>query len=63
MLITDAGTLIRVPVHGIRLAGRATQGVKVLDTAEDEKVISVERILEPEDEDDDGVEGEGGDAP
>ena len=59
MLITDGGTLIRVPVNGIRLAGRATQGVKVLDTAEDEKVISVERILEPEDEEAEEGEGSG----
>ncbi len=50
MLVTDGGKLIRVPVAGIRVAGRATQGVIVLDTAENEKVVSVERISEPEDD-------------
>jgi DNA gyrase subunit A len=57
MLVTDGGQLIRVPVDGgannrIRIAGRATQGVTVFDTAEGEKVVSVECINE---------DGEGGD--
>jgi DNA gyrase subunit A len=50
MLITDGGQTIRVPVDGIRIAGRGTQGVIVFDTAEDERVVSVEHI-EGEDED------------
>jgi DNA gyrase subunit A len=48
MLVTDGGQLIRCPVSGIRVAGRNTQGVIVFDTAEMEKVVSVERISEPE---------------
>jgi DNA gyrase subunit A len=46
MLVTNAGQLIRCPVNGIRIAGRATQGVIVLNTAEDERVVSVERLSE-----------------
>jgi DNA gyrase subunit A len=46
MLVTDAGQLIRIPVEGIRIAGRATQGVIVFDTAEQERVVSVDRIGE-----------------
>jgi DNA gyrase subunit A len=46
MLVTNAGKLIRTPVAGIRIAGRSTQGVIVFDTAEDEKVVSVESISE-----------------
>jgi len=53
MLVTDAGQLIRVPVEGIRIAGRATQGVIVFDTAVEERVVSVDRIGEAEDEEDD----------
>ena len=53
MLVTDAGQLIRVPVAGIRIAGRATQGVIVFDTADEERVVSVDRIGETE-----GDEGE-----
>ena len=46
MLVTDGGKLIRTPVNGIRIAGRSTQGVIVFNTADDEKVVSVERIGE-----------------
>jgi DNA gyrase subunit A len=50
MLVTDGGQLIRCPVEGIRVAGRATQGVIVFDTAEKERVVAVERISEPDGE-------------
>jgi DNA gyrase subunit A len=50
MLVTNGGQLIRCPVEDIRIAGRATQGVIVFDTAEEERVVSVERISEPEEE-------------
>jgi DNA gyrase subunit A len=46
MLVTDGGQLIRVPVAGIRIAGRSTQGVIVFDTADEEHVVSVDRIGE-----------------
>ncbi|MGE3829842.1 MAG: DNA gyrase subunit A [Parvibaculaceae bacterium] len=46
MLVTDGGQLIRCPVNDIRKAGRSTQGVTILDTAEDEHVVSVEGISE-----------------
>ena len=44
MLVTNGGQLIRCPVDGIRIAGRSTQGVIVFDTAEGERVVSVERL-------------------
>jgi DNA gyrase subunit A len=50
MLVTNAGKLIRTPVAGIRIAGRSTQGVIVLNTADDERVVSVERLSEDEGE-------------
>lgn len=46
MLVTDRGQLIRVPVDGVRIAGRATQGVIVFNTGADEDVVSVERVSE-----------------
>nr|WP_188317786.1 DNA gyrase subunit A [Bartonella apihabitans] len=52
MLVSDGGKLIRVPVAGIRIAGRSTKGVTIFDTAENEKVVSVERISESEDDSD-----------
>ncbi|NBN62202.1 DNA gyrase subunit A [Pannonibacter tanglangensis] len=53
MLVTNGGQLIRCPVDGIRVAGRATQGVIVFNTAADEQVVAVERVSE------DDSEGEG----
>jgi DNA gyrase subunit A len=58
MLVSDGGVLIRVPVHGIRIASRATKGVTIFSTAKDEKVVSVERISEPEGDEENGIEGE-----
>jgi DNA gyrase subunit A len=51
MLVTDGGKLIRTAVNGIRIAGRSTQGVIVFHTAEDEKVVSVERLSEEDSSD------------
>ena len=48
MLVSDGGTVIRVPVNGIRIASRATKGVTIFNTADGEKVVSVERISEPQ---------------
>jgi len=56
MLVTDKGQLIRCPVAGIRIAGRSTQGVIVFNTADEEHVVSVERILE-DSENGNGEEG------
>ncbi|NJM30532.1 MAG: DNA gyrase subunit A [Rhizobiales bacterium] len=52
MLVTDGGQLIRCPVAGIGKKGRSTQGVIVIDTADDEHVVSVERISEEEEGED-----------
>ena len=58
MLVSDGGQLIRVPVEGIRFTKRASKGVRVFKTAEDEKVVAVERISEPEaDEEEDFEDG------
>ena len=46
MLVTDGGQADPQPVAGIRIAGRSTQGVIVFHTADDEKVVSVERLTE-----------------
>ena len=50
MLVSDGGQVIRVPVGNIRIASRATKGVTVFNTAEGERVVSVERISEPQGE-------------
>ena len=44
LLVSDQGQLIRTPVSQIRIAGRNTQGVTIFRTAENEHVVSVERL-------------------
>ena len=62
MLVTDGGQIIRMPAStSIRIIGRGTQGVIVFDTAEGEKVVSVERLSE--DDADKNGNGETEDAP
>ncbi|BAB48264.1 DNA gyrase subunit A [Mesorhizobium japonicum MAFF 303099] len=60
MLVSDGGTVIRVPVNGIRFASRATKGVTIFNTAEGEKVVSVERISEPQSDEESEETVEGG---
>ena len=65
LLVTDQGQLIRCPVANIRVASRNTQGVIVFRTAEDEHVVSVERLeasAESGDEDDNENDGDSGDS-
>ncbi len=57
MLVTNSGKLIRIRVHGgegdsIRVAGRKTQGVRLFDVDEGEKVVSVALLSESDDEQD-----------
>ena len=57
MLVTNSGKLIRIRVHGgegdsIRVAGRKTQGVRLFDVEEGEKVVSVALLSENEDDQD-----------
>jgi len=51
MLITDGGKVIRMPVHDISIIGRNTQGVRLIDLAEGEKVVGVACVAEQEGDD------------
>lgn len=44
MLITNTGTIIRIPVDGISMLSRATQGVTLIRTSEESKVVSIETV-------------------
>ena len=51
MLVTDGGQLIRCPVRNISVISRSSKGVMVLRVSDGEKVVSVERIEESDEED------------
>jgi len=59
MIVTDGGQLIRCPVKNIRIVSRSSRGVTVIRVKDDEKVVSIERI-EENDEDDSDVNAVGG---
>ena len=48
IMVTDGGKIIRTPVSDVRIAGRATAGVTLLRTAENEKVVSAISIVRDE---------------
>ena len=58
MIVTDGGQLIRCPVRNISIVSRSARGVTVIRVKETERVVSVGRIEETEDEE--GGEGTGG---
>lgn len=50
LIITNSGRLIRIAVSEIREMGRATQGVKLMDLGDSEKVVDVAVLVESEEE-------------
>jgi DNA gyrase subunit A len=49
MLISDQGTLIRTPVNQVSVMGRNTKGVRLVNLAEEEHLVSIESIVEDKD--------------
>ena len=57
--MTKQGILIRMPVKGIRVAGRNTQGVKLVNLDDKDLVMAVARVIpEEEGDENEGMEGE-----
>jgi DNA gyrase subunit A len=50
MLVTDGGKVLRLSVKGISVIGRITQGVKLMDTEKEERVVSLAKVAEKGDE-------------
>jgi DNA gyrase subunit A len=61
LIVTDRGQLIRCPVSDIRVTGRNTMGVRLINLAEGEEVVAVEPFARDEDEEDavDALEHDG----
>ena len=57
MLITKHGVVIRMPVKGIRVSGRNTQGVRLVNLDERDLVMDVARVVPDDDESAEGEEG------
>src|SRR5438309_1920310 len=63
MMITKKGIMIRVPVEGIRISGRNTQGVKVMNLTSGDLLVDVARVVKEDEADDGEGDAEDGDAP
>ena len=50
MLVTDTGRIIRLRMAELRVIGRNTQGVRLLNTGPEERVVSLALLAEKEDE-------------
>ena len=58
MLVTNGGTTIRTPIKDVRVVGRSTQGVKLFTVGAGEKVVSVAWLIEDQDDESEGADGE-----
>jgi len=54
LLITQQGMIIRMPTNDVRSIGRATQGVRLIEIEGEDRVVSVARLVE---KDENGEEG------
>src|SRR6266542_769639 len=50
LVITQQGMIIRMPTNDVRAIGRATQGVRLIEVEGDDRVVSVARLVEKEDD-------------
>lgn len=57
MLISDQGKILRVPVAGFSIIGRNTQGVRLMVTEPDERIVAVAKLAE-KDEPEESAEDE-----
>ena len=58
MIITKSGLTIRMAVSDIRVAGRATQGVKLINIREGDSIAAVSPVAKAEEEEAPEVETE-----
>lgn len=49
-MITQQGMILRMLTDGVRAIGRATQGVRIIDIEDEDKVVSIARLVEKEEE-------------
>jgi len=49
LLITEQGMIIRTSVSDLRAMGRSTQGVKVINVEENDRVVAAVKLMEKED--------------
>ena len=61
MLVTQAGKVLRMPVEDMRAIGRNAQGVRLIGIEEGDRVVSVARLVEKDEDNGDGETADGDD--
>ncbi len=49
LMVTEQGQIIRMPTSGMRAIGRNTQGVRLIDLADGDRVVSIATLMQLED--------------
>jgi DNA gyrase subunit A len=49
MILTLSGQAIRSPVKDVRIIGRTTQGVRMMNLSDDDKIVAIAQVVETED--------------
>lgn len=60
VMVSDSGKLIRLALNEVRIAGRSTQGVTLFRMNDNEKVVSVTRLSDVQDDEEELEQGEEG---
>jgi len=55
LVITQEGMILRVPTNDVRLTGRGTQGVRVIEIEGEDKVVSIARLMEKEEKEEEEI--------
>ena len=58
VMVSDGGQLIRCPVAGISVVGRSSRGVTIFKVADEERVVSVSRLSDDDDNEEESGEDE-----
>ncbi len=56
MIINKSGITIRMAVEDLRVMGRATQGVRLINIKNNDSIAAVAKVMQEEDEDENGTE-------
>jgi DNA gyrase subunit A len=58
ILIADSGKMIRIPLENLRVIGRTTQGVRLINLEEGEKLVAMDQVAREESDEDEDVEND-----
>jgi DNA gyrase subunit A len=58
LMMSTGGQAVRIPIKDLRVMGRATQGVTLVNLKDYDTLMGIQKLEQSEDEDEDVIEGE-----